>query len=190
MAPTSCDPLEQLLPGNDPAQSVPRASAVMVHSQVDVLSLWGHTPETLAACRLWELPKHHWKAVPKISPWLLPISHSPKHSPTNRKLHIETQKALSELRGTAEQSRGGGAPKHLCRSRDHRMANYKGSSGSTAHLAELNSMSVWALSTSPCSGGKYKYHWNAYALTKESRSGREKGCGRAYENSGFGPTLG
>lgn len=149
MAPTSSDPLEQLLPGNDPAQSVPRASAVMVHSQVDVLRLWGHTPETLAAWGLWELAKHHWKAVPKIRPWLLPNCRSPKHYPTKRKLHIQMQKALSELRETAEQSRGGGAPKHLCRSCDHGKANYKASSGSTAHLAELNSMSVWALVNFP-----------------------------------------
>ncbi len=92
-SPTSSDLLEQLLPGNDPAQPVPRASAVMVHSQVDVLSLRGHTPKTLAACGLWELTKHNWNTVPQTSPWPLADAHSPTHSPTNRKLHIQAQRA-------------------------------------------------------------------------------------------------
>lgn len=58
-APTSGDLLEELLPGDDPAQPVAGAPAVMVHSQVDILSLWGHAPKTLAARGLRELPKHH-----------------------------------------------------------------------------------------------------------------------------------
>lgn len=47
------------MPGDDPAQPVAGASAVMVHSQVDILGLRGHAPETLASRGLRELPEHH-----------------------------------------------------------------------------------------------------------------------------------
>lgn len=59
LARTSGDLGEELLPGDDPAQPVAGASAVMVHSQVDILGLRGHAPETLAARGLRELPEHH-----------------------------------------------------------------------------------------------------------------------------------
>lgn len=45
------------------------------------------------------------------------------------------------------------------------------------------------LSTSPCSGGKYKYHWNAYELSKKSSSGRKRPVGGITKIVVFGPTL-
>lgn len=53
-SPTSSNFLEQLLPGNDPAQPVPRASAV-IHSQADIPGLQGHNPKTPTAFELQEL---------------------------------------------------------------------------------------------------------------------------------------
>lgn len=44
-----------------------------------------------------------------------------------------------------------------------------------------------ASNTSPCYGGKYKYQWNAFALTKESSSGRELGVGGLTKIVGLDP---
>lgn len=44
-----------------------------------------------------------------------------------------------------------------------------------------------AWNTSPCYGGKYKYQWNAFALTKESSSGRELGVGGLTKIVGLEP---
>lgn len=179
-SPTSSDPLEKLLPGNDPPQPVPGAPAVMVHSQVDILSLWGHTPKTLAACGLRELPKHNWNTVPQTSHWPPADARSPTHSPTNRKLHIQAKKSLkwSERDSRAEpRGRSANTSLQLCRSCDHREANGREAVGVLPTLLSWIQCLCEGLSTSPCSGGKYKYHWNAYELSKESRSGRKRGVG-------------
>lgn len=116
----------------------------------------GRYPESLGSysqnthCLLSRKAHETWlKHCTLNKPWLLANTHSPTHSPTNRKLHIQAQKALSELRRTAEQTRGGGVSKHLCRSCDRTKANGKRGSGSTAHLAKLNPMSVWTLVNFP-----------------------------------------
>lgn len=68
-SPTSSNPLQQLLPGDDSAQPVPRPSAVMVHSQVDILSFRGHAAQILTACGLRRLPKHSCYTSPQTSLW-------------------------------------------------------------------------------------------------------------------------
>lgn len=54
-----------------------------------------------------------------------------------------------------------------------------GGAGARPTFAELNPASVRAPVRS---GGKYKYHWNACAL---SEAWKGEGCGRACKNSGF-----
>lgn len=107
---------------------------------------------------------------------------SEAHSPTlNRKLHIHAQKSLKrpERDGSVEPREESA----LCRSHDHGETNHKGAGKSTAHLSELNPVSVWRLDSHPHSGGKYKYHWNAYELSK-GEIVDDVGCGRAYKNRG------
>lgn len=61
-------PPKQLLACNDSTQSVPGASPVVVHPQVDVLRLWGHTAQTLAALSLGQLPEHGYgKLGPQLA---------------------------------------------------------------------------------------------------------------------------
>lgn len=59
----------------------------------------------------------------------------------------------------------------------------RGGAGARPTFAELNPASVRAPVRS---GGKYKYHWNACAL---SEAWKGEGCGRACKNSGFGAAL-
>lgn len=59
----------------------------------------------------------------------------------------------------------------------------RGGAGARPTFAELNPASVRAAVRS---GGKYKYHWNACAL---SEAWKGEGCGRACKNSGFGAAL-
>lgn len=154
----------------------------MVHSRVDILSLWGHTPKTLAAWGLRELPKHDWNTEPWTSPWPLAgwytLTHT--HSPTNRKTSHPGAKSL-KWAGTDSRAEPRGRSANtsacLCRPCDHREANGRGAVGVLPTLLSWIQCLCERLSTSPCSGGKYKYHWNAYELTKESRSGRKRGVG-------------
>lgn len=100
------------------------------------------------------------------------------------------KKALSEPRRTAESRVGGGGGG--CRGRRHSHSGSRdrgegpmarGGAGARPTFAELNPASVRAAVRS---GGKYKYHWNACAL---SEAWKGEGCGRACKNSGFGAAL-
>lgn len=179
-SPTSSNPLEKLLPGNDPAQSVAGASVPVIHSLIDILSFRGHAAQTLTVCGLWELPKHICNTLPRGNPLPLPGTHS--HCLTNRKLHIHAQKAWVQREGSKEpRGRRANASVRPC---DPSTANGREAVGVLPTLLSWIQCPCKGLSTYPCSGGKYKYHWNAYELSKRSSSGW---CGEwdGFPNCGF-----
>lgn len=85
---------------------------MMVHSQVDVLSLWGHAAQTFAAWGLWELPEHKWNTVyPKRGPHRrLLHTHTRSLSQPTENFTYKRNKPEVSRRGTGEHSRGGGVP--------------------------------------------------------------------------------
>lgn len=145
----------------------------MVHPQVDILSLWGHTPKTLTTLGLREFSKHNCSSVPpKQAPnsWLI---HSNLHSlsqlqktshPGAKSLKGAERDGQAELRG-----RSANTSVWLCGSCDHWKANRKTAKGVLPTLLGWIQCLCERLSTSPYSGGKYKYHWNADEVSRGSR---------------------